>query len=208
MSERQTPETVERSSDPSRVNKDRAQGWGSDDTKVDAIRTVTLYPRSENPQRAISPFGWLSASILHDLRNPLGTICAGAELLINLDSTSTQVKRLAGNMARAAGRMQQLLAELASLARDNVSTPEICDIRQVIAGAAEAALATPGLNQLLVALARLVGRSLRTPDHGRSQLTLHPYPSYERRIAGVTRSLTRQQPQPSTPEQVPQDRLH
>src|SRR5258707_603799 len=79
MSERQTPETVERSSDPSRVNKDRAQGWGSDDTKVDAIRTVTLYPGSENPQEAISPFGWLSASILHDLRNPLGTICAGAE---------------------------------------------------------------------------------------------------------------------------------
>ena len=61
MSERQTPETVERSSDPIRVNKDRAQGWGSDDTKVDAIRTVTFYPGSENPQEAISPFGWLSA---------------------------------------------------------------------------------------------------------------------------------------------------
>jgi len=54
--------------------------------------------------------------------------------------------------------MRQLLAELASLAQDNVSTPEICDIRQVIAGAAEAALAAPGLNQFLVALARLVGR--------------------------------------------------
>src|SRR6266478_1705197 len=160
MSERQTPETLERSSDPSRVNKDRAQGWGSDDTKVDAIRTVTLYPGSENPREAISPFGWLSASILHDLRNPLGTICAGAELLIDLDSTSTQVKRLAGNMAHAAGRMRQLLVELASLARDNVSTPEICDIRQVIAGAAEAALAAMGNQSLQIQLDVPVGIDL------------------------------------------------
>jgi signal transduction histidine kinase len=160
MSERQTPETLERCSDPSRVNKDRAQGWGSDDTKVDAIRTVTLYPGSENPQEAISRFGWLSASILHDLRNPLGTICAGAELLIDLDCTSTQVKRLAGNMARAAGRMRQLLAELASLARDNVSTPEICDIRQVIAGAAEAAVAAMGNQSLQIQLDIPVGIEL------------------------------------------------
>jgi hypothetical protein len=108
MSERQTPERLEPSSDPSRVKKDRAQEWGSDDTKVDAIRTVTLYPGSENPQEATSPFGWPSASILHDLRNPLGTICAGAETLMDLDSTSTQVKRLAGNMYRALRDMKFL----------------------------------------------------------------------------------------------------
>jgi signal transduction histidine kinase len=114
MQERQSTETLEPSWDPSRVNKDRAQGWGSDDTTL----------------------GWVSASILHDLRNPLGTICAGAELLMDLDSTSTQVKRLAANLCRAAGRMRQLLADLT-----NASTAEICDIREVIAAAAEAALA-------------------------------------------------------------------
>jgi len=87
MSERQTPETLERSSDPSRVNKDRAQGWGSDDTKVDAIRTVTLYPGSENPQEAISPFGWPSASILHDLRNPRAL---GNHVIIDEDVVETR----------------------------------------------------------------------------------------------------------------------
>ncbi len=51
--------------------------------------------------------GWLSASILHDLRNPLGTICAGAELLMDLDSTSTQVKRLAANMCRCGAASAQ-----------------------------------------------------------------------------------------------------
>src|SRR5712691_2820097 len=98
MPKRLTKETLDPARDPSGVNKDRAHGGRSDDTKVDAIRTIST--------------GWRSASILHDLRNPLGTICAGAELLIELDSTSIQVKRLAANMARAAERMRRLLADL------------------------------------------------------------------------------------------------
>src|SRR6266478_5165362 len=95
----------------------------------------------EGPREAMSTMGWLSASILHDLRNPLEAICAGAELLMDLDSPSTQVKRLAANMGRAAGRMRQLLADLTGVGRENASIVEICDIREVIAAASEAALA-------------------------------------------------------------------
>jgi len=141
MPKRQTTKTLNPFSYPRYVNKDRSQGWGLDDSKGDATRTITLYPGSENPQKALSTIGWCSASILHDLRNPLGTICAGAELLMDLDSSSTQVKRLAANLCRAAGRMRQLLADLTSLARDHVPTIEICDIREVIAAASEEALA-------------------------------------------------------------------
>ena len=115
MPERQTTEKLEPSFDPSYINKDRSQGWGSEDTKVDATRMITLCQGSENPQETISTIGWLSASILHDLRNPLGAICTGAELLMDLDSNSTHVKRLAANMFRAAGRMRQLLADLVLL---------------------------------------------------------------------------------------------
>jgi signal transduction histidine kinase len=141
MPKRQTKETLRPPSGPGCVNKDRARGWRSDDTKVDATRKISLYQGPENPQEAISTIGWFSASILHDLRNPLATICAGAELLMDLDSPSTQVKRLAANMCRAAGRMRQLLADSPSVTRDNVSTAEVCDIREVIAAASEAALA-------------------------------------------------------------------
>src|ERR1700693_1152742 len=88
-----------------------------------------------------SETSWLSASILHDLRNPVGTIYAGAEMLMTLDTTPTQVKRLAANMHRAAGRMRELLIDLASAAYGNRSTPEICDIREIIAAASEAAAA-------------------------------------------------------------------
>jgi signal transduction histidine kinase len=93
--------------------------------------------RSESRSEA----GWLSGSILHDLRNPVGTIYAGAELLMTLDTAPNQVKRLAANMHRAAGRMRELLTDLTSVTYGKRSTPEICDIREIIAAASEAASA-------------------------------------------------------------------
>jgi K+-sensing histidine kinase KdpD len=109
-------------------------------------------PGIGEPARSDFPFGWPCASILHDLRNPLGTICAGAELLMDLDSTSTQVKRLAGNMYHAACRTRQLLADLASIAHNNIPTAEICDIREVITAAWEAALASVGIHSIQILL--------------------------------------------------------
>jgi signal transduction histidine kinase len=84
---------------------------------------------------------WLLASILHDLRNPVGTIYAGAEMLMTLDTTPNQVKRLAANVHRAASRMRELLTDLTSAIYRNRPTPEICDIREIIAAASEAAAA-------------------------------------------------------------------
>jgi signal transduction histidine kinase len=86
-----------------------------------------------------SEANWLSASILHDLRNPVGTIYAGAEILMTLDTMPNQVKRLAANMHRAAGRMRELLMDLAGATYEKRS--EICDIREIIAAASEAAAA-------------------------------------------------------------------
>jgi two-component system, NtrC family, sensor histidine kinase PilS len=88
-----------------------------------------------------SEAGWLSASILHDLRNPVATIYAGAEMLMTHDTTPNQVKRLSANMHRAADRMRELLIDLASVTYGDRSTPEICDIREIIAAASEAAAA-------------------------------------------------------------------
>src|SRR5260370_4753464 len=43
-------------------NKDRSQGLGSEDTKVNATRIIILCQGSENPQETISTIGWLSSS--------------------------------------------------------------------------------------------------------------------------------------------------
>lgn len=88
-----------------------------------------------------SQAGWLSASILHDLRNPVGAIYAAAEMLVDLDPGPTQVKRLATNIYCAAGRMRELLADLNSVAGGSRSTAEMCDICDVITAASNAASA-------------------------------------------------------------------
>jgi hypothetical protein len=60
-------------------------------------------------------------------------------MLMTHDTTPNQVKRLAANMHRAAGRVRELLTDLTGVTYGNRSTPEICDIREIIASASEAA---------------------------------------------------------------------
>jgi signal transduction histidine kinase len=48
--------------------------------------------------------------------------------------------------------MRQLLADLASIAQDNIPTAEICDIREVITAASEAALASVGIHSIQILL--------------------------------------------------------
>jgi signal transduction histidine kinase len=102
-------------------------------------RTIPLASRSESWQKRIST-ELLSASIVHDLRNPLGTVIASSEMLMDRDLTADQVKRLAANILGAAGRMRDLVADLASASRGNKSGSEICKIRDVVAAASEAIL--------------------------------------------------------------------
>jgi len=97
---------------------------------------------SERWQENASAIEWLSTSIVHDLRNPLGAIYAAAEILKELEAAPTQVRRLASNIYRAAGRMRELLADLNSVSRGDPATAEICDIGEVITAASDAASAT------------------------------------------------------------------
>jgi signal transduction histidine kinase len=111
-------------------------------TYVRPTRMVALSVRSESRQDNLSAAEWLYTSIVHDLRNPLAAICAAAEILSELDTGQTQVKRLSTNIYRAAGRMRELLVDLDSVARGDRPTTEICDIGEVIAAASDAVSAT------------------------------------------------------------------
>jgi signal transduction histidine kinase len=103
-------------------------------------RAIPLASRSESLQKHIFNMGWLSTSIVHDLKNPLGTVSAGAEMLMELDLAPTQVKRLAANIHHAAGRMHELLVDLAGASSGSKSTFQICNIRHVIDAVSEAVL--------------------------------------------------------------------
>jgi signal transduction histidine kinase len=71
----------------------------------------------------------------------MATIYGGAEMLMNADARPTEVKRLATNMYRAASRMKDLLTDVSGATFGSVSTAEMCDIREVIVAASDAASA-------------------------------------------------------------------
>ena len=80
-----------------------------------------------------------SSNPRRNVRNPLATVYTAAEMLVDLDPGPPQVKRLATNIFRAAGRLNELLADLNSVACGNTLTAEMCDIRKLIAAACDAA---------------------------------------------------------------------
>jgi signal transduction histidine kinase len=79
----------------------------------------------------ISTIGRLSSSIVHDLRNPLAAIYGGAEMLVDNDLSTAQMKRLAGNIYRASRRIQGLLQDLLHVSRGKTAVPELARLRDV-----------------------------------------------------------------------------
>jgi signal transduction histidine kinase len=116
--------------------------YGHDRART-AHRTISAFRETANRPEAIPPDGWTSASVLHDLRNPLATISAGLELLMSLDAAPPWVKRVVANTSRAAGRMRQLLADFEDAGRGSASPMEWCEIGEIIAAAWDAASTTP-----------------------------------------------------------------
>jgi signal transduction histidine kinase len=89
-------------------------------------------------QERIATIGRLSASIVHDLRNPLAAIYGGAEILVDRDMPAGHVKRLAANIYQASRRIQELLQELLDVSRLKSRAPEICRLREVAFAACDA----------------------------------------------------------------------
>ena len=89
-------------------------------------------------QERIDTIGQLSTSIVHDLRNPLAAIYAGAEMLVDSNLPEEQTRRLARNIYRASRGIQDMLQQLLNVARGKSDASEMCSVREVI----EAAWAT------------------------------------------------------------------
>jgi signal transduction histidine kinase len=90
----------------------------------------------------IATVGRLSTSIVHDLRNPLAAIYGGAEMLVDANLSSSQVRRLAESIYQASRRIMAMLQELADATRGRSDGPprrhEICRLRDVVLAASDA----------------------------------------------------------------------
>jgi signal transduction histidine kinase len=103
-------------------------------------------------QERISTIGRLSASIVHDLRNPLAAIYGGSEMLVDRELPPGHVKRLAGNIYQASRRIQELLQDLLDVSRGKGRPPEVCRLREAAAAACEALGATAQTQQVSIIL--------------------------------------------------------
>ena len=86
-------------------------------------------------QERITTIGQLSTSIVHDLRNPLAAIYAGAEMLVDSNLPAEQTRRLARNIYRASRGIQDMLQQLLNVARGKSDAGEMCSLHEVIAAA-------------------------------------------------------------------------
>src|SRR5581483_4509686 len=88
-------------------------------------------------QEQISTISRLSSSIVHDLRNPLAAIYGGAEMLVDMQLSSEQQRRLAANIYSSSRRIQELLQELLDVSRANDKALERCKLSEIVESARE-----------------------------------------------------------------------
>ncbi len=105
----------------------------------------------------IATIGQLSTSIVHDLRNPLAAIYAGAEMMMDGNLSAEMTRRLARNIYRASRGIQDMLQELLDVVRGKSTGSELCSVREVI-GAAWSTVAP-------LAEAGQIGLKLDMPDN-------------------------------------------
>jgi signal transduction histidine kinase len=115
-------------------------GLAGDELQGSGLPSPASSQTSVNPNRAgdITAIGWLSTSILHDLRSPASAISAAAEILVHTEPLPAGVKRLATNIYQAASRVQELLTDLSSVIHGSRSTFEMCELRETLAPVLEA----------------------------------------------------------------------
>jgi len=74
----------------------------------------------------------LATFVVHDLRNPLASIYAGSEMLVDNDLPPRQVKRLAKNMYQASRGVMEILQELLSAARSEPHEVALCHLSDIV----------------------------------------------------------------------------
>jgi signal transduction histidine kinase len=101
----------------------------------------------------VGPAARLSVSLIHDLRNPLAAISAGAELLMDMDLPSRESRRVVSNIYHASRRVEQLSRELIDLSRGSLESREVCKLVNVVQSALEQIADATELQNVCVSMA-------------------------------------------------------
>jgi signal transduction histidine kinase len=109
-------------------------------------------PAEPTRQEQIQTIGRLATSLVHDLRNPLAAIYAGAETLIDHRMSAEQTQRVASNIHRACSRVLNLLGDLLNVSRGETQCVENCRLRDMIEAATESVESPNGKTKIRIAV--------------------------------------------------------
>jgi two-component system sensor histidine kinase PilS (NtrC family) len=105
----------------------------------DQKRLDSLHARAERLEAVAE----LSASLAHEIKNPLASIRSAVEQLARSPRTTTDERTLADLIVRESDRLSRLLSEFLDFARVRVAQVEPVDLSAVARGAANLAAAHP-----------------------------------------------------------------
>lgn len=106
----------------------------------DQKRLDTLHMRTQRLEAVAE----LSASLAHEIKNPLASIRSAVEQLAQSPRATPDERTLAGLIVRESDRLSRLLSEFLDFSRVRVSRIERIDIGKVARGAANLAATHPG----------------------------------------------------------------
>lgn len=106
----------------------------------DQKRLDTLHMRTQRLEGVAE----LSASLAHEIKNPLASIRSAVEQLAQSPRATADERTLAGLIVRESDRLSRLLSEFLDFSRVRVSRIERLDIGRVARGAANLAATHPG----------------------------------------------------------------
>jgi two-component system sensor histidine kinase PilS (NtrC family) len=130
---------------------------GSEPSPVIAFLEDTELLAAKIQQSKLAGLGRLSASIAHEIRNPVGAMSHAAQLLGESPSLSAEDKRLTEIVRQNGDRVRQIIENVMSMSRRESSHPERVVLAAWLAGFRDEFCATMQVNPERLSVAALLG---------------------------------------------------
>jgi two-component system sensor histidine kinase PilS (NtrC family) len=130
---------------------------GSEPSPVIAFLEDTELLAAKIQQSKLAGLGRLSASIAHEIRNPVGAMSHAAQLLGESPSLSAEDKRLTEIVRQNGDRVRQIIENVMSMSRRESSRPERVVLAAWLAGFRDEFCATMQIDPERLSVAALLG---------------------------------------------------
>jgi two-component system sensor histidine kinase PilS (NtrC family) len=130
---------------------------GSEPSPVIVFLEDTELLAAKIQQSKLAGLGRLSASIAHEIRNPVGAMSHAAQLLAESATLSAEDKRLTEIIRTNGDRVRQIIENVMSMARRENSRPERLVLAPWLAGFRDEFCATMQIDQARLSISSLLG---------------------------------------------------